>query len=318
MDSKKLQLKLERIVEQLHERDGLDAQVKVSFYDIETGVGASVDGDKPGWAASIIKLPIMVAYLQAVEKGTVRLDDSFIIDHRFTLEQGDPISSLEAGTKVKSTTLLYAMIVRSDNEATNILADQIGVDVINESMGNLGMDRSMLGHLLCANVPRYTTEWNDDGSNITCPNDMTLLMRHLYDEQFSSLSPFVRSLSDSILSGTTAFVRDGASNKKRIIKSKGGAISDPKEGDDIHAIDIIDDRYIVSVMMNKIKSKKVPIISNLLASSGNTSRVVFGGALTFKPPTTVAFHKIQQVVVQYMREAEYTGKGSMRPSWFSL
>ena len=96
------------------------------------------------------------------------------------------------------------MILESDNEATNILVDQIDVDTLNRSMWNLGMCNTMFGHLLCPGVPRYTSAFNEDGSNITSPNDMNLALRHIYDDRFSSLNPWVRSEAKEMMGKSNA------------------------------------------------------------------------------------------------------------------
>ena len=144
----------------------LAGEVKVSIHDIPTGLAASVKGDRPGWAASVIKLPVLVAAAREIEEGRMSLGETLLVDHRFVLDPMDAVSRLPAGTRLPVRDLLDHMICASDNEATNILADRIGIGRVNEVAWGLGLARTMLGHLLCRGVPRHASAFNPDGSNV--------------------------------------------------------------------------------------------------------------------------------------------------------
>jgi hypothetical protein len=150
------------------------------------------------------------------------------------------------------------MIVASDNEATNVLADRLGIQNINEHMWELGLSRTMLGHLLCFNVPRYKSRFNPDGSNITCTDDMALLLRHIYDRSFSGLTPSQGEICREVLSGTSAGYFDAGKFRGREIRTKRGYITDPRAGSDLHEIGIIDESIIICIMLNKIGQKRLP------------------------------------------------------------
>lgn len=219
-----------------------DGRPKISVYDIKTGAAYNMKGNSPGWAASIIKFPIMVAAMSEVSQGSLMLEERLAVNHRYTLEPYDTISLLPQGERVPIPELICEMIVNSDNEATNMIADRIGVPKINGFMWHMGMDKTMLGHLLCPRVRRYTSDFNRDGSNITTPDDMVTAIRQVYDDEFSSLDKNTRILSDYLFTFTE---RDG-------LKYKIGYISDPIDGSDSHEIGIIEDRLIYAIMINRI------------------------------------------------------------------
>lgn len=243
---------LERTLESLKWVHNVDAKVKISIYDIKTGVNASVNGGNKGWAASIIKVPILVEVAKQICDGRIAVDEKLEVNHNFVLEEFDPVSMMAHGTKIGVVELMQYMVVNSDNTATNMLADRAGIENINQTMWDLGMKRSMLGHLLCPRVPRYTRWFNRDGSNITRPDDMTKLFRHIYDPKFSQLSKQVRELSDAILSLTHPIYLNTGKFAKAKVKAKIGVIRDPIDGADIHEVGIIDNHLIVSIMLNKI------------------------------------------------------------------
>jgi len=252
-------------------KENFEGEIKVSLYDINKGLEADVDGNKIGWAASIIKVPIMITTLQEIEKGNLSLLSQLKVDHKYTLEPYDYTSKLADGSFIPTYKLLYHMMVESDNEAANILANEIGIENINKSVQDLGLEKTMLGHLLCPRAERYMSQFNLDGSNITCPNDMVTLMRHIYDRKFSKLESGVRLASDWILSHTfPSYLRKGKFEHKNI-KAKVGYISDPEDGKDIHEVGIIDDNFIVCVMLNKVKQNSSGIIDLYDYGSGITN-----------------------------------------------
>ena len=246
LSKKFLQSSLNNLVNNLEKRE-FDGVPKISVYDLKRNISVNVNGDSPGWSASIIKVPIMATAFQEVSKGNLNLEEKLKVNHKFTLEPFDFISTLPEGAKVSMPNLMYAMIVNSDNEATNMIADRIGIQTINKSMVSFDMKNSMLAHLLCPNVPRYTSEFNKDGSNITTPNDMVNSLRQIYDKKFSKLDENTRKLCDIVFSWTENYG----------VKSKGGYISDPDFGEDIHEAGIIDNRLIYTIMLNKVGQKSI-------------------------------------------------------------
>lgn len=255
MQNNSIKKELESIIKE----ENTNADIKISIYDINKKTGIDVNGNKIGWSASIIKIPVMISVLNEIDKGMLTLNTSLKIDHKFTLEQGDFVSLLEDGTYMGVKDLLEYMIIDSDNEATNILADCIGGPrKINRDMHKLKLKKSMLGHLLCPNVPRYKNIfYNRNGSNITTPNDMVNVMRHIYDQKLNIISNKVKYTSDKILSLTSSGLVYDKRFKDHIIKTKIGFISDLEDGSDMNEVGIIDDNLIYCVMANKINREVI-------------------------------------------------------------
>jgi beta-lactamase class A len=245
-NSKYLENNLTKLANKLKRRE-FDGEIKLSVYDMKKDISFNIDGDSKGWAASIIKFPIMIAALKEVSNNKLSLEEHLAINHKFTLEKTDIMSMLPNGQLIKLPELICEMIVNSDNEATNMIANRIGVETINNFMWDIDMNNSMLGHLLCPNVPRYTSEFNKDGSNITTPNDMVKSLRQVYDSNYSKLDDNTRKLSDYFFNFT----------KHGNIKYKIGFISDDEYGDDVHEVGIIDDRLIYAIMINKVGQKEI-------------------------------------------------------------
>ena len=78
-----------------------------------------------------------------IEKGNFNLKDTLTINHDMTLEPYDPVSRMRNGSQVMVYDLLKHMIRVSDNEATNLLADRIGVPRLNEYFEEFSLKASV-------------------------------------------------------------------------------------------------------------------------------------------------------------------------------
>jgi beta-lactamase class A len=97
----------------------------VFLVELDTGNYVDLDGEKVFPAASTIKLPILIAFFEAVDTGKISLDEpltvgsSNIVGGSGTLQysRGKQLTALETATK---------MITISDNTATNMIIDRLG------------------------------------------------------------------------------------------------------------------------------------------------------------------------------------------------
>ncbi|MEN9245645.1 MAG: serine hydrolase, partial [Thermostichales cyanobacterium SRBZ-1_bins_19] len=123
--------------------------VSALFLDLDTGEYAQLDPEAVFPAASTIKLPILVALLEAVDQGQVTwtepltLTSALLAGEAGTLKNrplGSRISVLEAGT---------LMSVISDNTGTNLIIDRLGgIEGVNERFRAWGLRHTQLNALL--------------------------------------------------------------------------------------------------------------------------------------------------------------------------
>lgn len=95
--------------------------------------------------ASLIKLAVMAeAYAQAKE-GRVRLDEMLTLPKE-EMVQGSGILTehFTAGAKFTLRDAVRLMIVYSDNTATNMVLDKIGIKAVNERMADLGLKETRI------------------------------------------------------------------------------------------------------------------------------------------------------------------------------
>jgi len=99
-------------------------------------------------AASTVKIAIMITLFRQVDAGR----HSLATRHAFTDADrtggSGVLMHLDAGVAPTLRDLAYLMMSISDNSATNILIDRVGMKEVNETMRALGMPHSVLGRLM--------------------------------------------------------------------------------------------------------------------------------------------------------------------------
>ena len=95
-------------------------------------------------AASIIKIPIMMeAYHQAAQ-GTMSLDDPLSLDPADVVGGCGVLQGMHAGLTLTMRDVIVLMITISDNTATNMIIEQVGIEAVNRRMRELGAEKSIL------------------------------------------------------------------------------------------------------------------------------------------------------------------------------
>jgi len=158
----------------LHNKlDKYGEKVGLVFIDCKTQTVISINGDKTFVAASVIKLPIMAAVFKEYEKGML----SFSEQVEVTKDMKLPGSGVLQWLKPNSYTLwnlTRMMISISDNTATYIMADKLGLEKLNDYCRSLDL-RSTVIRDKTALVEPPSGE-----VNVTSPLDMAYLLLKIY------------------------------------------------------------------------------------------------------------------------------------------
>jgi beta-lactamase class A len=96
-------------------------------------------------AASVVKVPLMVEVFRLIDRGRCDPSDEFRVGPHEKAPGSGVLLHLHDGITVTLEDLLYVMVAISDNSATNMLIDLAGMDAVNATMRDLGMQRSNLG-----------------------------------------------------------------------------------------------------------------------------------------------------------------------------
>lgn len=133
--------------------------VPVISYQVRRADGAVLAEREPHrrfYAASTVKLAVLVAVARALEAGTLTLDrqltstDTFgsqvpgAPDYRIEPDDLDP-GMPPPGTRMPLRDVLERMVVVSSNEATNMAIDVVGLDAANQVLADAGATASVVG-----------------------------------------------------------------------------------------------------------------------------------------------------------------------------
>lgn len=133
-------------VERIVARQGDKRLIAVAYKHLGTGVAFGLHDRERFHAASTMKIPVMMALFDAVDRGELRLDEPIAVRNEFhsimdgstfTLdpaEDGDPDLYQAAGQTRPLEEMIRRMIVRSSNLATNLLIEKVGASTVMDLM----------------------------------------------------------------------------------------------------------------------------------------------------------------------------------------
>lgn len=119
---------------------------KLGFYyrPLDGGCALLHNENEPLIAASVIKIPIMVEAFRRFEEGSLDPQQMHVLRDGEKMPSCGALNRMHDGLEVTLRDLVELMIVLSDNTATNILIDLLGIDNINAGMRACGLSRSTL------------------------------------------------------------------------------------------------------------------------------------------------------------------------------
>jgi beta-lactamase class A len=159
--------------------------------DLDSGQYVDLGGVEPVAAASTIKVPILVAFLQQVDAGTMALNQSLMLQEEYMAGGSGTLRGEAVGTEYTALDVATRMIVASDNTATNMMIAALGgIEALNQTFADWGLEHTLLRNPL----PDL------DGTNTTSAKDMALIMALV--DQGGLLTPRSRDRLFSIMQRT--------------------------------------------------------------------------------------------------------------------
>lgn len=144
----------------------------VSIYHFETKECFEYHSDELFYSASIIKVPIMAAVFAHAAEGKCSLSDKIQVREEDVVPGDGIIKHLSHGIDWTIHDLIVLMIIESDNTATNVLIDLVGIDQINTYMKEWGFVQSHLHHKL-----QITASRDPKKMNIVTANEMNEFLK---------------------------------------------------------------------------------------------------------------------------------------------
>ena len=102
--------------------------------DLRSGISYSYNASTPMYLASGIKIPVLIALYQMVHDKEIRLDEKLLYTAN-DIRDGSPVLNyLRPDTPISLRILAEAMIQRSDNAATDLIINRIGIRRVNRAL----------------------------------------------------------------------------------------------------------------------------------------------------------------------------------------
>ena len=98
----------------------------------------------PRRSASMIKVFLLATAMERVQQGTLSLDQTLTLHSSDKVGGAGVIAGYASGTELPLDTVLRFMITESDNTATNMVIDLLGMDAINEYIQRNGYHDTIL------------------------------------------------------------------------------------------------------------------------------------------------------------------------------
>lgn len=112
--------------------------------DLQTGALLARNADHPCKTASVIKLPILVHIALAVHEGALTWDEVLVLTDAEKVAGSGVLLQLTAGLRLTLRDVCVLMTVVSDNTATNMVIERVGVEAVNARMRDLGLTTTTL------------------------------------------------------------------------------------------------------------------------------------------------------------------------------
>jgi beta-lactamase class A len=222
--------KLEAAIRQIDAK--LDGVLGVAIMDLTTGQKWSLHGEQVFPQASSIKITVLAElYRQNQEQSGAKLSDLYTVRESDLVPDSDVLLGLTPGvSRVTNRDLASFMVSVSDNSATNILIDRVGMDNVNKLLDKLGLKNTRLRRkMMDINAAKEGRE------NVSTPLEMMALLEMLYrgkilnkamTEDFFKIlsthkeSALLRGLPDGTKAATKPGALEGVRNDSGIIFAK--------------------------------------------------------------------------------------------------
>ena len=145
-----------------------DLEPEVFLVDyLDTKGFVSIKGKEVIASASTIKLPVLVAFFQEVDRGKISLEEQLVMTQDVIAEGSGSMQYEQLGSKFSVLETAEKMMTISDNTATNMLIKRLGgMEQLNQRFIQIGLKGTRLQNLL----PDLT------GTNTTTPEDLGNLL----------------------------------------------------------------------------------------------------------------------------------------------
>ena len=227
-------------------------------------------------SASSIKLPILYeVYRQAVE-GRYRLTDTHSVQNTDVVGGSGILKDLTPGIALSIQDLAMLMIVVSDNTASNLLIDLVGIDAVNRSMKGLGLRATVLEHKFFhapPDAPPSRSSPADLGHLMTQIAEHALLTREACEEILGILRrQHYTEYTTRRIAEYDGYLEPGIPPAVRVA-SKSGSIRGTRN--DVALVEGRGCRYVISMMSRDCKDRRFYVDNEAAVLLADVSGLIY-------------------------------------------
>lgn len=155
---------------------GLDGVMGVAILDLTDGHKYLLHASDIFPQASSIKICVLAELYRQAQQGKLKLTDLYTVNAAELVPDSDIMGGLTPGvTKITLRDLATMMVAVSDNSATNVLIDRVGMEKVNTLLDSLGLTHTRLRRKMMD--LKAATEGRE---NISTPAEMMSLLETIY------------------------------------------------------------------------------------------------------------------------------------------
>ncbi len=153
----------------------LDGVMGVAVLDLTSGKKFLLHGDEVFPQASSIKTALLAELYRQAQAGKLKLTDMYTVQAADLVPDSSIMGGLTPGvTRVTLRDLATMMVAVSDNSATNVLIDRVGMDNVNALMDSMGLVHTRLRRKMMD-----LKAASEGRENISTPAEMMTLLADL-------------------------------------------------------------------------------------------------------------------------------------------
>jgi beta-lactamase class A len=169
-----LWMKLEKSVLDIDRN--LDGVMGVALVDLTDGHRYLLHANDVFPQASSIKICVLAELYRQAQQGKLKLTDLYTVNASDLVQDSDIMGGLTPGvTRITLRDLATMMVAVSDNSATNVLIDRVGMDNVNAFLSSHGLAQTRLRRKMMD--VKAAAEGRE---NVSTPNEMMKLLESLY------------------------------------------------------------------------------------------------------------------------------------------
>jgi beta-lactamase class A len=154
----------------------LDGVLGVTIVDLTDSHQYNLHADDVYPQASSIKIAVLAELYRQAQQGKLKLTDFYTVTASDLVPDSDIMGGLTPGvTKLTLRDLATIMVAVSDNSATNVLIDRVGMDNVNTLMTSLGLPHTRLRRKMMD-----LKAAGEGRENVSTPREMATLLEQLY------------------------------------------------------------------------------------------------------------------------------------------